>query len=310
MWTTRGLRILTGVLPNLLVAGVPKCGTTSLFWYLSQHPEICASDEKGVRYFNPLRDGGALPSLETYKQHFSHYNGEAYAAEGTPSYCYGGRTLLEAIRRVLHNPRIILSLRDPVDRLWSAYTFQRTGGFLRGVSSFEEYVAICVEKRRLDEKQGPAFGGVTISFYGEYLPDWFDLFGDDVRVVFAEDLFSEPVDVVSDLCRWLSIDSEAPASFDYGARNKTMHARNLSLSRSVHALKRRGDHVLKRVPVLRQGLRSAYMRLNTGDLAEKLRPETRARLEVMYEESNSMVASILRQKGYDRLPPWLEKVPA
>ena len=44
-------------LPNLVIAGVPKAGTTSLFNYLAQHPDICPSDVKETRYFEPLRYG-------------------------------------------------------------------------------------------------------------------------------------------------------------------------------------------------------------------------------------------------------------
>ncbi len=44
--------------PNLVIVGVVKSGTTSLFNYLSQHPDICPSDVKETRYFDPLRFGG------------------------------------------------------------------------------------------------------------------------------------------------------------------------------------------------------------------------------------------------------------
>jgi hypothetical protein len=42
-------------LPNLIIAGAQKAGTSSLFWYLAQHPQICASDRKELRYFTPRR---------------------------------------------------------------------------------------------------------------------------------------------------------------------------------------------------------------------------------------------------------------
>ncbi|MCA1600865.1 MAG: sulfotransferase domain-containing protein, partial [Acidobacteria bacterium] len=126
---------------NLLLAGVPKAGTTSLFEYLGQHPDICASAYKGPGYFSPLRRGEALPSLATYNQNFAHCKGQRYAMEATPGYCYGGRRLVEGIERTLDEPNIIISLRDPVDRLWSSYTWQRSRGHLATVESFEKYVS-------------------------------------------------------------------------------------------------------------------------------------------------------------------------
>jgi hypothetical protein len=59
----------SGTLPNLLLAGVPKAGTTSLFRYLEQHPDICSSSDKEIGYFNPLRHGGTLGPLDTFREH-------------------------------------------------------------------------------------------------------------------------------------------------------------------------------------------------------------------------------------------------
>jgi hypothetical protein len=301
----QGATGLEHVLPNLLIAGVPKAGTTSLFRYLRQHPEVCASTDKGIAYFNPLRHNGELPSPDVYRRHFAHCRGENYRMEGTPSYCYGGRRMLEGIKRVLDHPRIVISLRDPVERLWSAYTWQRSRGNLRGISSFEEYVAICERRRREGTKQGPYFGGLTISHYGEYLPDWFELFGADVSIVFAEALFMKPYDLVRALCQWLRIDEDVVATFDFGAHNRTRHARSTGLSRTAHALMKKGDVLLKRAPAVRQGLIRTYQTLNTGQLKESLKPETRQRLQEMLAPSNRRVAVALQEAGYQDFPRWL-----
>jgi hypothetical protein len=292
---------------NLLLAGVPKAGTTSLFEYLGQHPDICASTYKGPGYFSPLRRGEPLPSLASYNENFAHCPGRKYSMEATPGYCYGGRRLVEGVKRTLDEPRIILSLRNPVDRLWSSYTWQRSRGNLPAIESFEQYISMCNQKRVKGEKQGPYFGGVSISFYGEYVPDWFDVFGDDVKVIFSDDLFARPQAVVTELCGWLGIDDRVAASFDYGVRNKTAHARNERLSRRTHSLKRLGDGVLRHVPGVKRGLRKVYLRVNTRDeLEEKLRPETRRELEAMFRESNAVVGEVLRSRGYARLPSWIE----
>jgi hypothetical protein len=298
---------LSKAIANLLLAGVPKAGTTSLFEYLGQHPDICPSSHKGPGYFSPLRRGEPLADLDSYNRYFAHCTGERYAMEATPGYSYGGRQLLEGIKRVLEEPRIILSLRDPVDRLWSAYTWQRSRGNLSGVDSFDHYVSISNQKRSRGEKEGPYFGGVTVGFYAEYVPLWFDLFGDDVRIIFTDELFPSPQTVVADLCRWLRIDDKLAAGFDYGVRNKTFHARSQAVSRRTHTVKKMGDRVLQRLPTLKKGLRKIYVRLNTHEESqERLRPETRRQLEDMYRESNLQVAEALKCRGYDRLPPWLE----
>jgi hypothetical protein len=289
---------------------VPKAGTTSLFHYLAQHPDICASSAKGTRYFKPLaQQGGALPDRESYSRFFAHCRGETYRMEGTPGYSFGGERMLAAIKAMLGRPRIVISLRDPVERLWSAYTFQRTKANLPGIDSFEQYISACERQRGRGENivVGGHFNGVSISMYADYLESWFTAFGEDVRIIFAEQLFSDPGGVVAELCRFLAIDDDVASSFDYGVRNKTAHARNLAVSRKAQSLKRKSDGVLKRAPALKEGLRKAYQRVNTTrDLGQSLQPATRGRLEDLYRDSNSAVSELLSSKGYDRLPEWLD----
>jgi hypothetical protein len=297
-------------LPNLLVAGVPKAGTTSLFYYLGQHPDICASRAKGVRYFKPLANqGGSLPDQETYARFFSHCREERYRMEATPGYSFGGTNMLLAIQTTLDDPRIVISLREPVQRLWSAYTFQRTKANLPGVDSFEEYLAACDRQRARGKTivVGGHFNGVSISMYAEYLESWFATFGDAVKIVFAERMFSDPPGVVTDLCRFLQIDAAVAASFAYAVRNKTAHAKNLSVSHRAHALKKTTDKLLQRAPGLKERLRSAYESFNTTTHPpEQLHPETRSRLDQLFSASNAEVADILLSRGYRSLPEWLQ----
>jgi sulfotransferase family protein len=297
---------LSGVLPNLLVAGVPKAGTGSLFAYFGQHPDICPSAVKEVGYFTPLRRAdGTLASVESYRQNFEHWAGERYAMEATPNYCYGGERLRAGIKHMLGRPRIVISLRDPVERLWSAYTMQRTKGNLLGIGSFEEYASACEEVRRRGDAVRP-LAGLSVGMYGDYIPAWLDEFGEDVRVVFVDDLNTDPRAVVAGLFRWLSIDDRVADSLDYDIRNATAHARNPAMGRAVFAAKQRAEGVLTRAPRLRAGLRKAYVRLGTAPLSETMQPEARERVAALYRESNAATAAALSANGYDGLPRWLD----
>jgi hypothetical protein len=278
-----------------------------LFRYLAHHPQICASSAKEIGYFTPLYRGRELPPLEEYTRHFSHCRDEKYAMEATPSYCYKVGHLGDALQETLGRPRVIISLRDPVDRLWSAYRFQRTKGHLRGVPSFEKYVKMCIEKHEGLVQRGPFFGGVTIGFYGDYVPAWFDLFGDNVKVIFTDHLFTDPESVVRTLCRWLAIDEDVAGSLDYGVHNKTTEARSVTISAVARAVSKKGDSLLKRAPGVRKNLRKAYLKLNSGPLEEELMPATRLQLEEMYRESNRVVANELKRRGYEGLPPWIDE---
>lgn len=308
---------MSNILPNLLVIGAPKAGTSSLFSYLGQHPDICPSKTKEIGYFSPLGRGQNLrPARETYQQEFDHWIGQRYRLEATPAYCYGSSTraipiyckrIIAGIQSILEQPKIILSLREPIDRLWSDYTFQRAKGNLGRLRSFEDYLNICRERRR----QGIAwqgerhYGGLSVGFYGEYVERWLEAFGDDMRVIFTDDLSRDSLGVLHGICDWLAIDTDVVKTLDVGARNKTKHVRNTKLARCVYATKRAGESVLRKSPGLRNGLKNAYLRLNTRELMETLQPSTRNWLEETYRESNRRTAAALTAYSYHHLPGWL-----
>lgn len=292
----------SGRLPNILIAGVPKAGTTSLFAYLVQHPDICGSDEKELAYFNPLRHGRPLPPVETYEQHFAHCSDQRYALEATPSYCYGGQRLINGVKDVLGQPKIIMVLRDPVERLWSQYTFQRSRGNVPGIRSFVEYITAC-EQRRPDAPIGRL--GLAIGLYSDYIGLWLDAFRADIKIVFSENLLLDPASVVGDLFRWLDLEDDLTNAINLRSQNVTMHARSPQIARVVYSLKRTGDHLRLFHPAVRDWLRRAYVRVNSGELPERLDPLLRERVATIYQASNRATAKALAAHGYTDLPPWL-----
>ena len=139
--------VAEGALPNLIIAGVGKAGTTSLFWYLSQLPDVCPSDVKEIQYFTPLSEGdGVLDPLADYARHFKASHGERYRLEASPQYFHGGRVIVDAMRSTLDRPRVIVMFRDPIERLWSTFRFMRSRlASLPDGMTFEGYVAACRE---------------------------------------------------------------------------------------------------------------------------------------------------------------------
>ena len=118
---------MTSKLENhLIVAGVHRSGTTTLFNRLARHPEVDASRIKETNYFLPARYGrpprlagelrGAIPVSSTAK----------LTAEASPGYYCGGEVVSEAIRELLPKTRVLVVLREPVERLESFYTFMKS----------------------------------------------------------------------------------------------------------------------------------------------------------------------------------------
>src|ERR1700680_4934439 len=107
-------------LPNFLIIGAAKAGTTSLYNYLSVHPEIFMSKRKELSFFDPQRRWHL--GVEWYKSNFDAsypVNGEA-----SPRYTRYPRTtgVPERIQQTLGTPKLIYILRDPINRLLAQYT--------------------------------------------------------------------------------------------------------------------------------------------------------------------------------------------
>ncbi|WP_148572946.1 sulfotransferase family protein [Nocardioides caldifontis] len=299
-----------GRLPNLLVIGVPKAGTGSLYGYLSQHPDICASDEKEVgyfNYFNPARNQGPPPPLSDYRRHFAHCTGARYAFEATPTYSYGGRPVIDAIAATLDRPRIVLSLRNPVDRLWSAYTFQRELGNMTRYPRFEDYLEAC-ERRSPDGSDlvpRDHLHGLYIGHYANYVPHWLDAFGSDLHVIFAERFRSDPHAVVAGICRWLGIDDAVVRRLDLQPRNTTQHPRSTRAAHLAYSVKRAAERRGLLPPRLKSSLRGVYQKANAGAPPEAMSDEVRRHVEELYRSSNEVTAQALLAHGYADLPTWL-----
>jgi hypothetical protein len=106
------------VLPNLIVIGAMKCGTSSLHHYLSLHPEIFMSAEKELNFFERSWDRG----LPWYEAQFSEP--AAVRGESSPNYTKyprHGRETPERMHSVVPDARLIYLVRDPVERILSHY---------------------------------------------------------------------------------------------------------------------------------------------------------------------------------------------
>ncbi|HVT78903.1 MAG TPA: sulfotransferase, partial [Acidimicrobiales bacterium] len=198
-------------LPNLLIAGVTKAGTTSLFSYLAQHPDVCGSSLKETEYFSPLLyPDGHLPPPSEYARYFRHCTGERYALEATPNYWYGGTRLLDATESMLDAPHYIVSLRDPVDRFWSEFTYMHSKALLPADMSAGAYLDRCVAVRRAGTdftRDHREFRTLSTGFYVEYLQPWLERLDGRLRIVFFEDLGTDAAAVVGALFEWLQLDA-------------------------------------------------------------------------------------------------------
>lgn len=124
------------VTPTFLIGGAPKAGTSSLYHYLDQHPNVCMSARKETGVFMDNYDRGLTWLAETYYQ---HYDGESAVGEGSAGVLRRPECA-ERIYRALPEVKLIFLLRDPIDRLHSHFSFLQGVRAIDAEWSFSAYI--------------------------------------------------------------------------------------------------------------------------------------------------------------------------
>lgn len=292
-------------LPNLIIAGVSKGGTTALAGYLGQHHDVCLARSQEVFY--ALARNATASELQPHLHGFRLCRAERYLCEHGATYYFGGPTVIGAIQRWQPQARIVMTIRDPVERLWSAYNYTRGSFRLPREMSFEDYVTESERQHGagIDTFPDPVWREMAIGFYDQTIVPWLDTFGDRIRILFFEQWTRSPASALMDLCRWLEIDADPVTRFDYSTRNRTVLHRNRAVKDVAYALNRRVTYLLTRTPRLKERLRRTYYSINSDRVSDPMRPETRRRVLEIYRSSNARLARALGARGYEDVPPWL-----
>lgn len=300
--TTTTPQVRVRPLPNLLVVGVKKAGTTSLFDYLGQHPQVCAGDVKAINWFK-----GSGADLADYAAHFAHWDGEPVRLESPTTYFYGGRAMATRIDQTLPDARFVVSLRDPVERFWSNYQMrQREDPDRVGRLDPTTFVERCRAAHASgDVSAHPGFSDFARGCYADMATEWFDVVGDRLRVVFVEQWTQDPAALVRDLCAWTGIDPAPADDIQYAVRNRTHDYRSRHLAR----LARRAYKGLRRRAPAVAGVKPAMVRLhhalNRQPNRQSMPSDVRRALEDAYREPNARLRSLLVERGRSSLPTWL-----
>jgi hypothetical protein len=292
---------------NLIIAGTGKSGTTSLFHYLCQHPEICGARVKETHFFSPLREGGSIGPLSEYAAYFERCGNERYRLEATPAYCTGGAALITAIKERLDRPRIIIVLRNPTERLWDSFRYMKSKLIVDPSLDFKDYLdeAHRLRAAGVDTNEENRLFSWSRGFYAEWVVQWMTAFEEDLRIVFFEHMVNDPASVVREICEWLALDSAPVAAFDYAHHNPTTVTKSRLLQGVAYGTERIARRALRAYPGLRKRLKGAYVAVNARAQEEGLAPDERDRLNRTYQSSNATVAIALRARGYRGLPAWL-----
>ncbi|MBX7107464.1 MAG: sulfotransferase domain-containing protein [Chitinophagales bacterium] len=301
-------------LPNLIIGGVHKAGTTSVYTYLSLHPAVCGSSAKEIGFFMPLRYGREIPPMEKYAAYFTHCDaGKRYRLEASPSYLYGKEIIASRILKELGNEvKIIFIFRNPADRLFSFYERKKANAYLSVNTTFTDFIRKSLaytdagpDEHREDE-EALFMRGISEGYYIDYLPAWFDVYGENLKILFFEDLKKDAMGFMQQLCAWLQLDFSRYKPEDFVIENQTIAYRNRWMHKTMLRINKTFESFWRKNVGLKRTLRGLYKKINANAGArEKMTEEERNLLNEIYEPYNKRLAEFLRGKGIAQLPDWL-----
>jgi hypothetical protein len=281
-------------LPNFIIGGTEKAGTTSIFNWLSAHPEVGASSRKETDFFRESWSGDLDADAALYSTYFGHVDASAKViAEASPGYLGEAALVAPRIRALLPDVRLLFVLRDPIERLHSSYHFHRGRLNLPQELSFDEYVRCCLAYERgthtpvelgLDEWYLKV---LRFGRYAERLGHFLaHLPVQNVKVGFFETLREDERAFVTDLSGFLGIVPDFWRDFPFRRSNVTFSARNHGLHRLAMRTNALAEPLMRRYPAVKQSLVRVYKVINQErEGYDAMSPDTQALLAEYYAPS-------------------------
>jgi Sulfotransferase domain len=243
-------------LPNFLIVGAPKAGTTALHVALARHPQLYLSRVKEPKYFltsgRPKAQGGPGDAKTLREQVWERDKYEALFADAPPGSILGESTslylhdgvALQRIRAAIPDVRIIALLRDPVDRahsnwahLWSA-----------GLEPEHDFIKACLlEQRRAAAGWAPFWRYISLGKYGEQLDHLWTLFPRDQTLVLRyRELRESPAETLDLITEFLGVETRVVT--ETTAENVTTHASRSLVNKTVARVLRAGSSLEAALP--------------------------------------------------------------
>jgi sulfotransferase family protein len=309
-------------LPNFLIIGSAKCGTTSLYSYLYQHPQVFMSTPKEPTFFGnegpellyngPHDEDRAYHSktitdLKTYTALFDNAKDAKAIGEASIFYMYLPKAP-EQIKKYVPRAKMFAILRNPADRAYSAYLHAVRQG--RERRSFEE--GLKLEPERIRQKWNPLWHFKAMGFYAEQVKRFYDMFGrEQVRIYLYEDLQNAPLQLIKEVLDVLEVDSSFVP--DMSKRFKESHvpkipAVEMILHKTKYQISVSAQHLPERIRWRTQYVKRAIDRVSDVNRMKppRIPAEIRMRLLDEYRDDILRLGDLLRRD----LTHWCNPVPA
>lgn len=222
----------------LLIVGGQKCGTTSLFDYLSAHPEIYGSNRKQTFYFMPEAfqkankkevPVGYSKDPEEFLKLFPGYLGdEEYLLEATPDYLHTYQALerINEFREVFEKVIILIILRDPVERFKSWFNFAKQQNSIERSTTIKKFYEMNRPVESEYNSFDSCFFALHTGMYEEFIPYYNNFFGDDVKVYSFEAMKSSPNRFMEKVSKDIGVEADFYDDYKFSPSNVTVSSRS------------------------------------------------------------------------------------
>lgn len=301
-----------GLMPNLFIVGVQKSGTTTIHDILSRVPGVFMTNPKEPGFFMTYENDALFVTSDViikqrerpysekkdYLKLFEGSDACRWRGDATTGY-FQSNHARELIKAWAPDAHILICLREPVSRAYSAFNWARKAG-VEPCESFEE--ALSLEERRQSEGYWFWYDYTGTSRYSENLKKWLNDFP-NVEVILFEDLCSEPDRIVGGVLEWLGLEREQLVPRQAAAKNPSGMPRS-ALARAARSILLPSPGKFGRLRTLArkaarigpiQRMRGRMLDAIDRDLLppEPLSPELRARLKSRFAEEISELESLL-----------------
>jgi hypothetical protein len=257
---------MIGPFPNLLIMGVPKAGTSSLYTWLASHPQALGSHVKETCFFadpdsHTFRaDFNVRQGLEKYPTAFPKpQSGTRILFEATPTYIYS-QTALAHVPDLPSAPRCVFVVRDPASQILSLFGYFRDNwDHIPATMSFSEFLVAVAEESHGFAGNELAARALTYADYLPWLNCWHERLGPDRMMVCTFDrLRADPAGLMIELATFCGLDPSHFADYGFPITNETYSPKSRLLHHVNIALR-------ERLPKgrLYEMARRGYRRLNT-----------------------------------------------
>ena len=201
------------MLPSFLIIGGAKCGTTSLYAHMIEHPNILPASIKEVNFFQHIRN----TKIAFYSSHFPIKRQNLITGEASTAY-FIHRLVPKRVHELLPSVKLILLLRDPVERAYSEFHYMVNLG-AQITDNFEDAIKAELKRIKIENEKPeftientsynyfqPTFSYLRHGIYANYILNWLKLFPkEQLLILHTKDLYNNLDNILAKTFEFLNL---------------------------------------------------------------------------------------------------------